>query len=51
MPPFAIDQFFSVFEQYNEAMWPIHIVAYIFGSAEEFLVLAHTLRGVAFTPK
>src|SRR6266498_324264 len=29
MLPFTIDQFLGVFEQYNQAIWPIHIVAYI----------------------
>ena len=31
MLPFTIDQFLGVFEQYNQAIWPIHIAAYILG--------------------
>ena len=31
MLPFTVDQFLGVFEQYNQAIWPMHIVAYILG--------------------
>jgi hypothetical protein len=33
MLPFTIDQFLGIFEQYNQAIWPIHIVAYLLGVA------------------
>ncbi len=31
MLPFTIDQFLTVFEQYNQAIWPLHVVAYLLG--------------------
>lgn len=31
--PFTVEQFFSVFTQYNEAIWPAQIVAYVLGLA------------------
>jgi len=42
MLPFTIDQFFAVFEQYNQAIWPIHIVAYTLGIAVIFLAIKRT---------
>src|SRR5215207_5246911 len=33
MLPFTIDQFLTVFEQYNQAIWPIHVLAYVLGIA------------------
>jgi hypothetical protein len=39
MLPFTIDQFFGVFEQYNQAIWPIHIVAYMLGLAAIILTV------------
>jgi len=39
MLPFTIDQFFGVFEQYNQAIWPIHIVAYMLGIAAIILTV------------
>ena len=42
MLPFTIDQFLGVFEQYNQAIWPMHIVAYILGSAALALVVKKT---------
>jgi hypothetical protein len=42
MLPFTIDQFFGVFEQYNQAIWPIHIVAYILGIAAITLTVKKT---------
>ena len=42
MLPFTIDQFFGVFEQYNQAIWPIHIVAYILGIAAIILTVKKT---------
>ena len=33
MLPFTIDQFLGVFERYNQAIWPIQIVAYLLGLA------------------
>jgi len=29
--PFTVEQFFSVFERYNSAIWPAQIVAYVLG--------------------
>ena len=31
MLPFTIDQFLTVFEQYNQAIWPMHVLAYLLG--------------------
>jgi hypothetical protein len=42
MLPFTIDQFYGVFEQYNQAIWPIHIVAYILGIAAIILTVKKT---------
>src|SRR4051812_33107281 len=42
MPPFTIDQFLGVFEQYNQAIWPMHIVAYILGIAVIILAAKKT---------
>ena len=36
--PFTVEQFFAVFKNYNEAIWPAQIIAYILGIA--VLVLA-----------
>ncbi len=36
--PFTVEQFFAVFRNYNEAIWPAQIIAYILGIAA--LVLA-----------
>lgn len=33
MLPFTVEQFFHVFEQYNQAIWPMHILAYVLGIA------------------
>jgi hypothetical protein len=33
MLPFTIDQFLTVFEQYNQAIWPMHVLAYVLGIA------------------
>ena len=38
MLPFTIDQFLGVFEQYNQAIWPMHVVAYVLGIAAIILV-------------
>jgi len=35
--PFTVDQFFEVFENYNLAIWPAQIVAYLFGIAAVIL--------------
>ena len=42
MLPFTVDQFLGVFEQYNQAIWPMHIVAYILGVAALVLVVKKT---------
>jgi hypothetical protein len=33
MIPFTVDQFLGVFERYNQAIWPMHVVAYLLGIA------------------
>lgn len=40
MLPFTVEQFLGVFVQYNQAIWPMHIAAYLLGIAT--LVLALT---------
>lgn len=42
MLPFTVDQFLGVFEQYNQAIWPMHVVAYIVGIAALVLVVKKT---------
>jgi len=42
MLPFTIDQFLGVFEQYNHAIWPMHIIAYILGIAVIILAVKKT---------
>jgi hypothetical protein len=42
MLPFTVDQFLGVFEQYNQAIWPMHVVAYILGIAALVLVVKKT---------
>jgi hypothetical protein len=37
--PFSTDAFFAVFEQYNLAIWPAQVLAYILGLAVVILVL------------
>ncbi len=39
MLPFTVDVFFSVFEQYNRAIWPAQILAYGLGLAAVLLTL------------
>jgi hypothetical protein len=36
--PFTVDQFFEVFKNYNEAIWPAQLLAYVLGASA--LVLA-----------
>src|SRR5262245_65267674 len=42
MLPFTIDQFLRVFQQYNQAIWPMHIVAYLLGLVILALTIAKT---------
>jgi len=42
MLPFTVDQFLGVFEKYNQAIWPMHVVAYILGIAALALVVKKT---------
>jgi hypothetical protein len=42
MLPFTVDQFLGVFEQYNQAIWPMHVVAYILGITALLLVVKKT---------
>lgn len=42
MLPFTVDQFLGVFEKYNQAIWPMHVVAYILGIAALVLVVKKT---------
>lgn len=37
--PFTVDQFLGVFQNYNLAMWPAHLVAYALGLAAVFCVM------------
>lgn len=40
MLPFTVEQFLNVFEQYNQAIWPLHIVAYLLGIGAVVLAAA-----------
>jgi len=40
--PFTVDQFMSVFKQYNLAVWPMQVVAYIMGTSILFLAVKKT---------
>ena len=31
--PFSVEQFYNVFVQYNESVWPMQVVLYVIGSA------------------
>lgn len=42
MLPFTVDEFLDVFAQYNQAIWPMHIVAYILGIAALVLLVKKT---------
>lgn len=42
MLPFTVDQFLGVFEKYNQAIWPMHVVAYILGIATLVFVVKKT---------
>jgi hypothetical protein len=39
--PFTVEQFFSVFEVYNESIWPAQIVAYLLGLAVVVGIASH----------
>ena len=39
---FPLEQFMEVFEKYNLAIWPMHVVAYTLGIAILFLVVKRT---------
>jgi hypothetical protein len=39
--PFTVEQFLDVFAQYNQAIWPIQIVAYVLGGAAVALAWLH----------
>ncbi len=38
-PPFTIEQFFEVFKNYNEAVFPMHIVLYLISAFAVYLAL------------
>lgn len=42
MLPFTIEQFLQIFERYNQAIWPMQIVAYILGIAVLFFAAKQT---------
>lgn len=42
MLPFTVDQFLGVFEQYNQAIWPMHILVYLLGIAAIFFAVKQT---------
>ncbi len=49
MLPFTAEVFFSVFEQYNRAIWPAQIIAYGLGLAAVLLTLRPVPGGDRFT--
>ena len=40
MLPFTVDQFFSVFGAYNNAVWPTQVVAYLLGAVAVWAIFA-----------
>jgi hypothetical protein len=44
---FTVEQFLNVFERYNEALWPMQIVAYALGVALVVLALTKWKRASA----
>ena len=40
--PFTVEQFFSVFQTYNEAIWPAQIVAYVLGFSVVVVLVKQT---------
>jgi len=40
--PFTIDQFLSVFQSYNLAIWPMQVIAYLLGITAVYLVVKKT---------
>lgn len=38
--PFTVEQFFGIFAQYNESIWPMPVVAYLLAAAGVGLVFA-----------
>lgn len=45
MLPFTRDQFLAVFAAYNEAVWPVQVLAYLLGLAIVILVLRPSPTG------
>lgn len=45
MLPFTREQFLAVFAAYNEAVWPVQVLAYLVGLAIVILVLRSSPRG------
>jgi len=43
--PFTREQFFAVFAEYNDAVWPVQVVAYLLGLGMLALVLKPSHRG------
>jgi len=40
--PFTVDQFLAVFQNYNEAIWPAQVVAYVLGALAVMLAFKKT---------
>jgi Family of unknown function (DUF6064) len=49
MIPFTVDQFLSVFERYNVAVWPAQLILYVIGLCAIYLAIQHSdlRKGVA----
>ncbi len=43
--PFTVDEFFQLFEDYNLAIWPVPVVAYVFGVA----AVLYAARGTQYS--
>jgi hypothetical protein len=48
MLPFTRDQFMAVFAGYNQAVWPVQVLAYLLGLAIVVLLLRPSSRGSRF---
>lgn len=44
MLPFTVEQFFSVFAAYNQAIWPAQVVAYLAGAAAVWAIASRHRR-------
>ena len=49
MLPFAPNQFFALFGAYNDAVWPMQVIAYLLGSVMAGMVVRSRIIGMGLT--